>query len=328
MPGLKRWPSAGRVRPVDAVAVALARADERQVAVPVERRALVQLDALLGAVLVEQAQLDARGVLGEDREVRAAAVPVRAERERVAGPDLAALTGPPPRRAGAARRRGRRRRPAPARRPAATARRRSWRGCGTGRARTVSRRPSARAVGLGAVGAQLGAQRERVAVERAQPGGLARGGSAWSARTSPGPGDRGFPHRTPRTPRTRGAGPRGSPSAISASMWSEKNWNGATLAVFLALEEHRRERCQTREQRGERPRLDGGRRSPKARLPTWSWSEEKTTKRSGATSSAGAPKRRPRKLEYVPSWTCGRCERLGERAEVARTPRTSRRSRR
>ena len=45
--------------------------------------------------------------------------------------------------------------------------------------------------------------------------------------------------------------------AMSSSMWSEKNWNGAVLAVLLALEEHRRERRQQRAQRRERPRLDG-----------------------------------------------------------------------
>ena len=56
---------------------------------PVERRALVQLDALLPPMLVEEAELDAVGVLGEEREVRPVAVPFRAERERLAGPDPA-----------------------------------------------------------------------------------------------------------------------------------------------------------------------------------------------------------------------------------------------
>ena len=44
-------------------------------------------------------------------------------------------------------------------------------------------------------------------------------------------------------------------------------------------------------------RVSTGSRSPSARLPTWSWSAEKTTKRSGGTSSAGAPKRRLRNFE-------------------------------
>jgi hypothetical protein len=55
---------------VDAIAVVLARSDTREVAMPVERRALVQLDALLPPMLVEEAELDAVGVLGEEREVR------------------------------------------------------------------------------------------------------------------------------------------------------------------------------------------------------------------------------------------------------------------
>src|SRR3954447_15664873 len=44
--------------------------------------------------------------------------------------------------------------------------------------------------------------------------------------------------------------------AISSSMWSVKNWNGA-LAVLLAHEQHRDERRQQRAERGERPRLVG-----------------------------------------------------------------------
>ncbi len=78
---------AGVVRPVDAVAVALARSDARHVAVPVEGRALGQLDPCLDVPLVEQAELDPLRVLREDREVRAAAVPRRSEWERPARPD-------------------------------------------------------------------------------------------------------------------------------------------------------------------------------------------------------------------------------------------------
>ena len=62
--------------PMDAVAVALARTDAREVAVPVERRPLVELDALLAPVLVEETELDAVRVLGEEREVRSVAVPL------------------------------------------------------------------------------------------------------------------------------------------------------------------------------------------------------------------------------------------------------------
>ncbi len=74
------------------------RADAGQVAVPVERGALAQLDALLVAVLVEEAELDPLRVLGEEREVRAVAVPLRAERERRARsrPDASTSRGTVP----------------------------------------------------------------------------------------------------------------------------------------------------------------------------------------------------------------------------------------
>ncbi len=55
---------------------------------PVERPPLGHLDPRLLVVLVEQAQLDGLGVLGEDREVGSAAVPVRAQRERPTRPHL------------------------------------------------------------------------------------------------------------------------------------------------------------------------------------------------------------------------------------------------
>ena len=90
--GVEAPPVSRVVRAVDAVAVPLPGPDAGQVAVPVERRPLVDVDALLAAVLVEQAELDALGVLREEREVRAAAVPVGPERERPPGPHLAAAS--------------------------------------------------------------------------------------------------------------------------------------------------------------------------------------------------------------------------------------------
>ena len=74
------------VRAVHAVPVALPWPDAGQVAVPVERRALLDVDPLLVPVPVVQAELDALGVLREEREVRALAVPLRPERERLTGP--------------------------------------------------------------------------------------------------------------------------------------------------------------------------------------------------------------------------------------------------
>src|SRR6185503_672748 len=78
---------------VDTVAVALAGVDARQVAVPDVGRPLDDRDLLLVALAVEQAERDLGRVLGEQREVRAVAVPGRAERERAAGPDLARALG-------------------------------------------------------------------------------------------------------------------------------------------------------------------------------------------------------------------------------------------
>src|SRR6185503_18096167 len=78
----------GVVRAMDAVGVALAGADPGQVAMPVEDGVLGDVDTHLAALVVEEAELDALGVFGEEREVRAAAVPDRAERERPSGPDF------------------------------------------------------------------------------------------------------------------------------------------------------------------------------------------------------------------------------------------------
>ena len=84
-----------RVGTVHPVAVALTGTDPWQVAVPVERLALAHLDRHLVALLVEQAQLYALGVLREQREVGAAAVPRRTQRERSAWPDLRQMISAP-----------------------------------------------------------------------------------------------------------------------------------------------------------------------------------------------------------------------------------------
>jgi hypothetical protein len=73
---------------VDAEAVALAGLDAGQVGVPDEGVDLVEPDALLGAGVVEQAQLDLLGDLGEDREVRAHPVVGGAQRISLARPHL------------------------------------------------------------------------------------------------------------------------------------------------------------------------------------------------------------------------------------------------
>src|ERR1039457_3333787 len=80
---------------VDAVAVALSRTNARQIDVPVVRGLVLDRDPGLVVILVEQAQLDALGALGEQREVRALAVPARAERKRLSTPDERHLTSAP-----------------------------------------------------------------------------------------------------------------------------------------------------------------------------------------------------------------------------------------
>ena len=76
---------------VDAVGpepVELAGLDEGQVAMPHVAVHLRQLDARLGALLVEQAELNAFGVTGVHGDVRAHAVEVGAEGVRAARPEL------------------------------------------------------------------------------------------------------------------------------------------------------------------------------------------------------------------------------------------------
>ncbi len=79
-------PPLGGPRPVDPVAVALPGADPGEIAVPVVRRVAGELVAGLDVRVVEEAQHDTLRVLRREGEVRTAAVPARAERERLSGP--------------------------------------------------------------------------------------------------------------------------------------------------------------------------------------------------------------------------------------------------
>ena len=74
------------VRPVHPVSVPLARADPGQVPVPDKPVNLAQLDPALGAVVVEQAQLDPVGYLGEQPEVGPGPVIGSPQRIAVPGP--------------------------------------------------------------------------------------------------------------------------------------------------------------------------------------------------------------------------------------------------
>src|SRR5262249_4423453 len=92
------------VPPVDPVPVPLPLADAGEVASPGAGRDVGQLDASGLAILrVEQAELDALGVLGEEREVRTRAVPLGAEGERPARPGVQTRAPTPPPRPYAAR---------------------------------------------------------------------------------------------------------------------------------------------------------------------------------------------------------------------------------
>ena len=96
-------------------------------------------------------------------------------------------------------------------------------------------------------------------------------------------------------------------------MWSEKNWNGAR-SPYSSPWNSIGVNGDSSVQNAASGRASTGSRSPNARLPTWSWLAEKTTNRSGGTSSARAPKRRRRNVEYVPSCTCGRWNALARSA--------------
>ena len=156
----------------------------------------------LVAVVVEEAELDPLGVLGEEREVRAVPVPRRAERERLAGPDLHS---------------------------AASARTvfgvevgdelDARRGARAGRGGARRRRSS---TSRGSVAAQ----REQLAVERAQLR-VARAGSSfecWNVASACGSG-------SPRCANAANVAnslrrPSRVASAMNGSTWSVKNWNG------------------------------------------------------------------------------------------------------
>ena len=76
------------VPPVHSIAVALPWLDLGQVAMPHESVDVLQLDARLDSILVEETQLHTLRRLAEQREVRAAAVERRSERVCRSGPGL------------------------------------------------------------------------------------------------------------------------------------------------------------------------------------------------------------------------------------------------
>ena len=77
-----------RPRPMHPVAIALPGRHRRQIGVPAESVDLLQADPPLATVVVEQAELDSLGDLGEQREIRARAVVGGAQRIRATRPGL------------------------------------------------------------------------------------------------------------------------------------------------------------------------------------------------------------------------------------------------
>jgi len=77
---------------VDAIRIAMAGLDPDEIAVPDEAGALGKRESLLGAVLVEEAELDFRGYLRKEGEVGARAVVGGAEGIRPARPDAHSCT--------------------------------------------------------------------------------------------------------------------------------------------------------------------------------------------------------------------------------------------
>ena len=85
-------------------------------------------------------------------------------------------------------------------------------------------------------------------------------------------------------------------SAIFFSMWSVKNWKGASSPYSSPMKSIGVNGL-SRVQSAASGRAGGGIRSPSARLPTWSWFWEQTTNWAGARSGAGAPTRFSRTSE-------------------------------
>ena len=223
--GLNRWPCRRAVAAVDAVAVPLARADAREVACQLNAVRCVSAEPRLVVVVVEQAELDVVGVLGEEREVRALAVPGR----RRAG------------RAGPARRSR-----VQLHRPRVRSRRRASRARAACSAsvRVASRLHLAR---------EGTSQREQPAVVVAKPG-LARARASNTER-SPRPEDRARPRRRrPSRRRTPACGPPACLGDRRVDVVGEE-LERVRLPVLLAHEEERRLRGEEDDRRGDAERV-------------------------------------------------------------------------
>jgi hypothetical protein len=139
------------------------------------------------------------------------------------------------------------------------------------------------------------AEREQPRVEVAQALGLAR---ARELRAPEGLGSCGSGTSSPANS-AKPANSRRRPSrvaiAISSSMWSEKNWNGARLAVLLALNSIGvNGDSSVQSAASGRASTAAGRRTRGCRPGRGLVEDDEAL---GGTSSARAPKRRPRERE-------------------------------
>ena len=130
---------------------------------------------------------------------------------------------------------------------------------------------------------------------------------ASTARTSPGPAGRAPPRRPSPSARTPRSAPRRSTRPSSGSGWEVKNWNGVEAAHSSPMNSigvngpHRVSSAAHASWSSSRCSVS---RSPRARLPIWSWFWLQTTSRQVGMCavSTGTPWSRPRNDDHVPSW--------------------------
>ena len=234
---------------------------------PVERGALGQVDARLVAVVVEEAELDALRVLGEEREVR----PVARPRSRRAGT-------------------ARRARPSSPELHGLRVEVRDE----LDRRRVGARRTRAVDLDVDLAAAARGAARSARGRTRAAPR-RPRSGRASSARTSRAPAGRARrPRRTPRSARTPAADPRASPARCRVDVVGEE-LERPPLAVLLAHEEQRRLRRE-QDDGGAQPQLVGraaGRRRRGCRPGRGSALRRRAARQVSRRSSPASPSSEP-----------------------------------
>ena len=171
---------------------------------------------------------------------------------------------------------------------------RSWRGRCTARARTRSQPAcSSKSTALGVAGRQLARGRaaarrrasrrpsgspSRVSLERSEGRLVLRVGHLLAANSAKAANSRRRPSRVA--------------TAISSSMWSEKNWNGARSPCSSPWKSIGVNGARSVHERGERARLDGQPVAERAVADLVVVGGEDDERARARSSSAGAPKRR------------------------------------